>query len=706
MSVRNIWKTISPRLGIDCNRIVNVSLVLIICMSFPWWTATALAQNTDYDVIVIGGTPAGVAAAIVAGRAEKKVLLIEQSPVLGGMLASGVLRMDDHIKEANSGIIDEFRKRVRDYHLTGLPNDPVVKAHLERPSSLPWSAAEGQVWEPGTAARIYAEMVAEVPAISIRYNQVAIDIKLKDDRVVGVATQDRNNQGKLGKKHSYSGRVFIDATYEGDLAQFAGVPFRIGREARSEEEPHAGIIYTDGFGSKPGVLKGTIFPGSTGEADNEMQAFTFRLTGKDYGNPDHPFRLKSPPKGYDPAKYTWNSNQKPIVPNGKFDLLGINYGADLTGYSTRFVLADWKERAEIEEIFRNHSLGWLYYIQTEGGSPNIGLADDEFMDNDNLPYRLYVRQGRRIEGLYTLTESDLHKDLRGNGIRGPLHSESVAIGMYPMDSHNVRNPTTRNAGPYGEGAAEGDFHLESVTGPYQIPYGVMVPENRKGILFPVCISSTYLAMSSVRMEPVWSSLGQAAGVAAVQALDNGKELSEQDVSSIQDELLRQGSYLFFYKDLSGDAPEFEAVQKLSLLGAVDSDDNYYFRSNQPISLGEFARMAIEGLQIPISITAAHFEDVPRGHPAFKYIESLYDYSTQSAEPFFDYEVRNYLSYWWGEQSVEGPPAFAYPDQAVTVAIANRIISGLLKEKLPAPPSPEALLTRGEAARLIYHWTGR
>ena len=90
-------------------------------------------------------------------------------------------------------------------------------------------------------------------------------------------------------------------------------------------------------------------------------------------------------------------------------------GGDMTGYGTRWVLADWEERLEIERIFRNYDLGWLYYIQTEGGSPNIGLPDDEFTDNNNVPYRLYVRQGRRIHGRYTLNESDIHKDLRGNG---------------------------------------------------------------------------------------------------------------------------------------------------------------------------------------------------------------------------------------------------------------------------------------------------
>ena len=150
-------------------------------------------------------------------------------------------------------------------------------------------------------------------------------------------------------------------------------------------------------------------------------------------------------------------------------MLGISWGGDLTGYGTRWVLADWEERGKIERIFRNYDLGWLYYIQTKGGSPNIGLPDDEFTDNNNLPYRLYVRQGRRIDGRYTLKESDIHKDLRGNGLRGPLNSDSVAIGVYGIDAHNVQGPTSRKEPRSGEGAAEGTLHMYDVTGPNKIP---------------------------------------------------------------------------------------------------------------------------------------------------------------------------------------------------------------------------------------------
>ncbi|MEQ8556005.1 MAG: FAD-dependent oxidoreductase [Cyclobacteriaceae bacterium] len=677
------------------SKLARVVLIVVLL-----YNGNLPAQNTDYDVVVVGGTPAGIAAAISAGRMGKKVIIIEQSPVLGGMLSSGVSRLDDLIVEANSGVMEEFRRKVASYHKSSLSSDPLVKFHTNNPDIKTWSSALGQCWEPRTAARIYSEMVAEIPLITVKYNQVAISAKIKGNKVSGVTTQERDNSGRLGKKHEYTGKVIIDATYEGDLAEFAQIPYRIGREARSPEEPHAGVIYTDGFGSKPGVLKGTIFPGSTGEADNKSQAFAFRLAGKDYGTVDNPNLLKNPPPDYDPENYKVGT-LKPNLPNNKVDMLGINYGSDMTGYSTKFILADWEERRKIEEIYRNFSLGWLYYAQTEGGQPNIGLAEDEFTDNNNLPYRLYVRQGRRIEGLYTLTESDLHKDLLGNGFRGPLHAESIAIGMYPIDVHNVQNPTTRNAGPYGEGAAEGDVVLMDVTGPYQIPYGVMVPKNRDGILFPVCISSTHIAISSVRMEPVWSSLGQAAGIAAALSIDQNIQLRDLDIKEIQNELLRQSSMLFFYKDIPGNAPEFTAVQKLSLLGAIDSDYNYDLNPDQPISFSDFSRLVVEGFDVPVSITAEHFEDVPRGHPGFKYIETLYDMSTQSEVPFFDYETKNYMNYWWMVRSGNGSPVYAYPEKSMTWEGANRILSGLLKKDISGMRKTKDIITKRDAAILVY-----
>ncbi|HEU0226253.1 MAG TPA: FAD-dependent oxidoreductase [Arachidicoccus soli] len=650
------------------------------------------SKNATYDIVVIGGTPSGIAAAIAAGRLGKSVIIIEQAPVLGGVLSSGVDRLDDYLVEGNSGIMDEFRTRVMHYNIKELKNDPVVKSDLKDPDHR-WSTAQGRAWEPKVAAKIYGQMVAEVPSIKTRFNEVPVGAIVKNGRITAVTTQDRSNDGVLGQKHTYTGRIIIDATYEGDVAAFAKVPFRIGREARSEEEPHAGKIYTEAFCGRrqANSLRGTIFPGSTGEADDKMQAFTFRFVAKDYGRADHPFRLTSPPLGYDSTLYSWKPSTKPWLPNQKADMLG---DGDLTGFSTKYVLADWTERTRLEKIYKNHELGWLYYIQTKGKSPQWGLPDDEFTDNGNWPYRLYVRQGRRIEGMYTMTESDIHKFLKGNGYRGPLHQDAIAIGIYPMDSHFVENSKSQPA------CGEGAIHLNGASGPYQIPYGTMVPKKLNGLIVPVAISSTHVAMSSIRMESVWSSLGQAAGVAAALSLNDACEIRDVSVSKIQDILLQQKSVLFFYRDAELDQKEFKAIQKLSLKEALDGDENYYFRPEQPMTMGEFAKLAVNGLDITPSITNEHFTDVPPTNPYFKYIETLYDYSTQSTEPFFKYEVRNYQNYWWGNSTLLGPPVYAYPNQAISGKLALKIVSGLLQKPITGAEISDEILTRGKAALMI------
>ena len=184
-------------------RLIRQLLIIIALLLMPCLqgsiargaTVTGQVPSNDYDVIVIGGTPAGIAAAIAAGRAGKTVIIIEQSPVLGGMLSSGVLRLDDLYVESNSGVMEEYRQRVKAYHRTELAEDPLVKEHIKQNPPLRWNIAEGRAWQPHTAARIYAEMVAEVTTITTRFNEVAVDVKLRGQRVTGVITRDRDNQG-------------------------------------------------------------------------------------------------------------------------------------------------------------------------------------------------------------------------------------------------------------------------------------------------------------------------------------------------------------------------------------------------------------------------------------------------------------------------------------------------------------------------------
>lgn len=660
----------------------SARLLLLTCLLLASPTSGMSVATGTFDLVVVGGTPAGVAAAIEAGRLGLSVALVEETPVLGGLLSNGVQRMDDALVEGNSGIIDDFRKRVQRFHLKHYPDDPIV---LEHKSSLPlsptglwgrWNVTQGRAWEPKVAARIYLEMVAEVPAIRTFFRQVPVEALMNGKRIQGVVTEDAN-----GQRHRYFGKVVIDATYEGDVAAFAGAAFRIGREPRSREEPHAGEIYTDAFCEGATALPGTIFPGSSGRGDEKIQAYCYRFVVKDYGKTEGLHRLKSPPPSYDPQRYKWDASRgRPNLPNGKSDVLGINWGGDWAGPNYRWPIASWKERATIDAEYKNYALGWLYYIQNHG-SPNLGLADDEFVDNGNFPYKLYVREARRIEGTYLLTESDIHKDLQGNGIRGPLRKDSVAIGLYEMDSHNVSNPTHRNSPCSGEGA----INLQDVTGPFQVPYGVIVPRDVEGLLVPVAVSATHVAFQSIRMEPVWSALGQAAGAAAALALRSAKEVRHVEVNKLQQHLLERQCLLFFYRDLDRKAPSFTSVQTMSLLGAIDGDENYDFRPGDPISMADFARLVVKGMDLPLSITAAHFQDVPRSHPAFRYIETLYDMSTQLSEPFLKYEIRGYSTYRYRTGKMN-PLVFAYPERPLKRRDLARILAGVFCFTQETPPS--------------------
>ena len=212
--------------------IVNSTKIIITLLLFATSIISVAkpVQANEYDVIVVGGTPAGVAAAIAAARADKTVIIIEQAPVLGGVLSSGVLRLDDKYVESNSGVMEEFRQRVKAYHRNEMGDDPLVLSHMKQDPRKVWNIAEGRAWEPHTAATIYSEMVAEHPMIATRFNEVAVDVEMKGDRVTGVITRHRDNEGTLGEEYRYAGKVIVDATYEADLAEFANIPYRIGRE--------------------------------------------------------------------------------------------------------------------------------------------------------------------------------------------------------------------------------------------------------------------------------------------------------------------------------------------------------------------------------------------------------------------------------------------------------------------------------------------
>lgn len=531
------------------------------------------ASQKDYDVVVVGGTPGGIAAAIAAARQGRSVALVEYHRHLGGMSASGLGKSDIETRAAIGGLFREFTGRVLEYYRDKYGAD-------SRQVTL---CQDGYFYEPSVAELIFGQMIAEQPKITV-YKGHRLTKAIRNERRVATIQVTNRTSGAALELH---GRVFIDATYEGDLAAAAGASFRLGRESRRAfDELHAGVVYQD-YNTR------AFLAGTTGQGDHRLQAYTYRLCLST--DPANSVRIDSPPPDYDRAKYVgylddWKQGRLgpprtgegetgketsvagtvvralsiAEVPNGKTDVnmnprpLAFPFVEENIGYPE----ADWETRERISTRIRNLTLGLLYFLQNDPEIPaahrqlanRYHLAKDEFADNGNFPWQLYVREARRIVGPYTLSEQDL--------IVGPelgrtrIHADSIAAGEFPIDSFPVRKRE-----PGHDVALEGYLLMEKeLTKPYQIPYRIMVPERTDGLLVPVAASTTHVAFSTIRMEPTWMALGQAAGNAAHLAIAADVQPASVDVARLQHELIKQGQILTYFKDINPDKPFHAALQ--------------------------------------------------------------------------------------------------------------------------------------------------
>lgn len=539
----------------------------------------APAEN-NFDVVVYGGTPGGIATAITAARLGRSVALLEYHPHLGGMSASGLGKTDIETPEAIGGLFKEFVGRVREYYVkTYGPNHPNIKL-----------CRNGYFYEPSVAAKIFAEMIAEQPQITVmtgqRLREVKRDGNMENAAVQAIVIEDR----KSGERKTISGKVFVDGTYEGDLAAKAGADYRLGREDRRDfNELHAGTIYQS-------YKSNQILTGTTGQGDDRLQAYTFRLCLST--DPNNQVRLDSPPPDYQRERYLgyiddWKSGRLDNVyrafsiapiPNNKTDVnmnprpLGFPFTEENKGYPE----ADWEEREKITERIRNITLGLLYFLQNDPEVPEkqrafinrYHLAKDEFTDNQNFPWQLYVREARRVKGEYVLNENDV--TLGPKLGRPQLHRDSITAGEYPIDSFPVRKRE-----PGHNVVLEGYLcMLKEWTHPYQIPFGVIVPQKVDGLLVPVPASTTHIAFSTIRLEPTWMALGQAAGTAAHLALEANVPVRDVDVDLLQRKLLAQGQVLTYFSDIKPDDPTREGVQYFGTKGLFG---DYQARAQEPLT---------------------------------------------------------------------------------------------------------------------------
>ncbi len=509
-----------------------------------------------YDVLVIGGTPGGIAAALIAARLGRRVALAEYHPQLGGMAASGLGKSDIEHREMIGGLFTEFTERVhRDYRERFGPVSNEVAL-----------CRDGYYFEPSAARRVFEAMLAEQPGIDVLPAHSLCAVDAPGGTVRQAILRNRRDGGCL----TLAGRVFIDATYEGDLYAMAGAAFHLGRESRDEfDEPHAGVVYFD-------YEAGEFLPGSTGEADHRLPAYTYRLClTTDPANrrvldapPDdydrHIYagyfddlaagRLGPPRKlmdgwGYYPAHFGTLVRALSVaeIPNQKVDAninprpLAFPFPEENAGY----VEADGPGREAVCRRHRNLTLGLLYFLQNDAEVPaehrriarQYHLPLDEFTDSEHFPFQLYIREARRLRGLYTLSERDV-TGLGGSEHSG-RHDDAVAVGEFPIDSF-----PTRKREPGHDRVLEGYLGmLNHITRPYQIPYRIMIPERVDGLIVPVAASATHVAYSSIRMEPTWMALGQAAGAAAHLAIADGIEPRAVSAASLQRILAAQGQVL-------------------------------------------------------------------------------------------------------------------------------------------------------------------
>jgi hypothetical protein len=529
------------------------------------------ASNIHCDVLVCGATPAGIAAAITAARRGQRVVLAEYEDHIGGILSNGLTNTDLNAahRTAVGGFFNQFTARVVE-HYEKVDADSSDKPNVK-------ACRNGFAYEPSLAESLFNQFVAEQRLhlhLLLRHElkQAIID----HGRVTGAVFEDRGNTGRPVR---ISAVVSIDATYEGDLAAFANASFRLGREARSEfNEPHAGVIYMKFGTTNPQ-------PGSTGEADKAIQAYCFRFTATSH--PELMVPIEKPPI-YDRSDYHFLLDD---IKAGKVTRLGHVFGIypmpmgkvefnsshplPTTGVPSESLdLAEdcwpWPEatptqRHVIYQRYLHHNVGMLWFLQNDPELPAVlrndasryGWCKDEFVNNNHVPRQVYVREGRRIEGEYFLTEHD--GELASGLERTRIQKTSISIVEWPFDSH-----ACHRFDPAHSGVREGYTFVPHAT--FQVPYGVVVPKMVDGLLVPVACSASHVAYNALRMEPVFMALGEACGEAADLAIAGHVNVRAIPVDRLQQRLLANTGTITYFSDLEATGEAFIALQWLGARG--------------------------------------------------------------------------------------------------------------------------------------------
>ena len=513
----------------------------------------AEAPAPTYDVVVYGGTSAAIIAAVQAKKMGKTVIVVSPDRHLGGLSSGGLGWTDSGDKSVIGGLARDFYHRVWQAY-----QQPGAWKHEEREKfgnkgqgTVAMDAGSRTMWifEPSVAEQVFEGYVKEFGLLVERDDWL--------DRAQGVAKTDgRITSLRTLSGKTYRGRMFIDATYEGDLMAAAGVSYTFGREANAafgetlngiqlahaKSHQFAGKVdpYVVEGDPKSGLLpriQDVPVGGQDGEADKKIQAYNFRMCLTKV--PANRVEFPKPP-GYDPKQYallaralaqgsTHVFGKFDLIPNAKTDTNNHGpFSTDNIGMNWDYPDASYERRREIIAEHRQYQQGYLYFLANDPSVPakiresfaQWGLAKDEFTDNGHWPHQIYVREARRMTADVVVNENHLKRKI-------PT-PRSVGMGSYNMDSHNVQRIVVRDADGKAYVRNEGDVQVNPGR-PYPIDYGALTPKKEQcaNLLVPVCVSCTHIAYGSIRMEPVFMILGQSAATAACLALD--QQVAVQDV---------------------------------------------------------------------------------------------------------------------------------------------------------------------------------
>jgi len=531
--------------------------VNLIILTLIFSCLSVSSQTKVYDVVVYGGTSSGVIAANALKRLGKSVLLIHYGKHLGGLSASGLGETDIGNKYVVTGLSRDFYRRMgKEYH-----------------------RFEAWKFEPHKAEKIFNDYINE-QKVEVLYNYRIVKAEKKDGRIKSI-TVENALQPSLQTQKLIIGKTYIDCSYEGDLMAAAKVSYFVGRESNTTyDETYSGVKGVNHDNQLPDGIDPYKIPGDStsgliwgiqndklqtnGTGDKKVQAFNYRLCLS--RNPKNQIKF-SRPLYYDSTQFEilrrlikqradlgWSQNleqlylRMSIMPNDKTDTNNKGgFSTDMIGESWEYAEADYQKRLQLEAKHKHYIQSLFYFLATDSIVPQHlknqmnewGWAKDEFLDNGNFPWQIYVREGRRMIGEYVITQHDCEKR--------KIVEDAIAMAAYNIDTHNSQRLVVEKNGVKMV-KNEGDIQIP--VNPYPISYRALVPKSNEctNLIVPVALSASQVAYGSIRMEPVFMVLGQVAAIASHLSINNNISVQDVDINKIREMLITNPL-------LDGSAPE-------------------------------------------------------------------------------------------------------------------------------------------------------